>query len=122
MTDGLDSVIHRCQKNVPSPPLRHTELHEAKHIASDRIPGGLKDLGRAFHDPALVMLHGGDILDYDESRPKHLHGAHCPQVQGVAGILTPGVVVEVRMPLTRRPGDKNVDFTCRQGQCSSPRL
>ena len=105
---GIDEVIQDAEEDVPASALRNAELDEVEHAAGDGVARRLEGRGRDRRRPSSVVAHGGHVLDDDEGRSEYLGRPRGAQVQGIAGVRPPRVVVQVRVTLAGWPCQQEV--------------
>jgi hypothetical protein len=109
--DGVDvyARVPARQNYVAATPLRRSETREVDHRLGHCVAARPQPPDGGVDDLLDVVLHRGHILDENDLWLQHL-GCPChARVQGVSWIGAPRVVVQVRMPLTGRAPDNDID-------------
>jgi hypothetical protein len=108
---GIDEVIQDAEEDVPVSALRNAEPDEVEDATSDGVAHRLEGRGRDRHDLSFVVAHRGHVLDEEEGRSEYLGRPRRAQVQRIAGVRPPRVVVQVRMTLAGWPCQQEVHLT-----------
>ena len=97
-----------CHEQHSLPSLSNAYLRHFDNIEIYRIPERFKVFVCCLQNSVLVVKNTRNILDDQCVRLQNLRTSHRSKVQKIPGIVSARMVIQIGMPLTRRPCDKNI--------------
>src|SRR2546426_824394 len=101
---GVPGAGRAGEHDVTSPPLRDANKLRVDDLVGDRISESCELVARRLEHAGVVVADRGHVLDAEHLRLEYSGGTCQPCVELVTRVAAAGVIVEVRIPLARRPG------------------
>jgi hypothetical protein len=96
---------------MPTTSLRNAEPNQVQNRCVNGVAHCLEGFDCHVHDTSLVALDSRNVFEDNERRSQDLGRTNRTEVQGIARIATPCVIVEVRVALAWRPCDQDIDIS-----------